>query len=254
MEIGMWTGSSSQELHSSLNWPPYTKKMSSKVNVARAEPAELRAPQLVRPQEAGSRPVLPARPPAPEAEPPVGDVRHGASSPHTAPTGFPLPPCTRAAWVGGRPDSPHVASTHCPFTPHPTCSPGVPASSTRLLCPFAVTEGPVTDAPGNVPSSFLRPCGQPRSQPCPHPRPPAVWDAAAFVLPQSRLRTAGLARGLPHRWCRMLGSGPPEHRFPAWAQPPGGSDAPPPGLRGPRHRVASGSPSPLPASLLILGF
>lgn len=37
VEIGMWTGSSSQELHSSLNWPPYTKKMSSKVNVARAE-------------------------------------------------------------------------------------------------------------------------------------------------------------------------------------------------------------------------
>ncbi|KAL0616963.1 Trinucleotide repeat-containing gene 6A protein, partial [Plecturocebus cupreus] len=30
VEIGMWNSNSSQELNSSLNWPPYTKKMSSK--------------------------------------------------------------------------------------------------------------------------------------------------------------------------------------------------------------------------------
>lgn len=35
VEIGMWNSNSSQELNSSLNWPPYTKKMSSKVNISR---------------------------------------------------------------------------------------------------------------------------------------------------------------------------------------------------------------------------
>lgn len=36
VEIGMWNSNSSQELNSSLNWPPYTKKMSSKVNISGA--------------------------------------------------------------------------------------------------------------------------------------------------------------------------------------------------------------------------
>lgn len=41
VEIGMWNSNSSQELNSSLNWPPYTKKMSSKVNISRAKPLKL---------------------------------------------------------------------------------------------------------------------------------------------------------------------------------------------------------------------
>lgn len=41
VEIGMWNSNSSQELNSSLNWPPYTKKMSSKVNISRATPLQL---------------------------------------------------------------------------------------------------------------------------------------------------------------------------------------------------------------------
>lgn len=41
VEIGMWNSNSSQELNSSLNWPPYTKKMSSKVNSSRAKPLKL---------------------------------------------------------------------------------------------------------------------------------------------------------------------------------------------------------------------
>lgn len=31
VEIGMWNSSSSQEANSSLNWPPYMKKMPTKV-------------------------------------------------------------------------------------------------------------------------------------------------------------------------------------------------------------------------------
>lgn len=47
VEIGMWNSNSSQELNSSLNWPPYTKKMSSKVNISGAKPWPLLVPQIV---------------------------------------------------------------------------------------------------------------------------------------------------------------------------------------------------------------
>lgn len=63
VEIGMWTGTSSQELNASLNWPPYTKKMSSKVGVAGQSPWN---PGLTgrRPIASGCGPVLPTWPSA----------------------------------------------------------------------------------------------------------------------------------------------------------------------------------------------
>lgn len=51
VEIGMWNSSSSQELNSSLNWPPYTKKMSSKVNISRALLLQLQISKVVYPQK-----------------------------------------------------------------------------------------------------------------------------------------------------------------------------------------------------------
>lgn len=57
VEIGMWNSNSSQELNSSLNWPPYTKKISSKVNISRAKPLKLEIPKVVHPQKIN---ILPA--------------------------------------------------------------------------------------------------------------------------------------------------------------------------------------------------
>lgn len=148
-----------------------------------------------------------------------------------------------------------------------TLCPTQPAhlESRPLLCPVTLLhppslssphpKGPMTHTPRNALSSGVHPCGQPRSHPWPHT---GVSDMGGCVCRPGQasrgpchgtgLRTAGLARGLPCRRCRMPGSGP-EHRFQRGPSPPGGSDAALPGLRGPGHPVVNRSPSPLPPSL-----
>lgn len=217
VEIGMWTGTSSQELNASLNWPPYTKKMSSKVGVAGRSPwSGARGPTGRWPTASGVRPGPARTALSPAAEPPVSGVRHGASCLPTAPAGAAPSRPTPPAHPASRPLLCPVSLLRLPpflSLPHPK-RPRDRHPQERTELGFASV--PIPGRTWEPRASVTRAAARTPAGGCARP-----GQASRGSCHRAGVRTAGLGRGLPHRRCWTPGSSPPEHHFPAWAPPPG---------------------------------
>lgn len=104
VEIGMWDSTSSRELSASLNWPPYTKKMSSKVGLPRRCPRRLKSQRWSAPGGVTSAPTCGH--PGSTDWPPGWDVL--SPHPHPRATGS----GARSRGPGPRPSAYSCPATH----------------------------------------------------------------------------------------------------------------------------------------------